>query len=236
MRGNQPCSAKTCKIERERTPASTATVLSLDHDCPKGQINIIMIRLIAALCKTLLEFVTDEQIFQYASDGHIHHGKGCPRCGTIGKLDPYGGYLRWLVSRRKRKTVYKRIRIRRFKCKSCCATHALLPDILTPYSQYSLHFKLTVLIAYFERCCTVEALCNEFGIAISTLYEWKKCLVSHKELMVGVLLDRKTSNLNFLHDLIGSADLSDMLNRFFRKFGFSFMQRTPATATLSNPP
>jgi transposase-like protein len=195
-----------------------------------------MIRLIAALCKTLLEFVTDQQVFQDASDVHIHHGKDCPRCGAIGQLDPYGGYLRWLVSRRKRKTVHKRIWIRRFECKSCGATHALLPDILTPYSQYSLHFKLTVLIAYFERGCTVEALCIEFEIAISTLYEWKKCMVSHKELMIGVLLSKRTPLHNFLRDLIDSDDLSGMLNRFFCKYGFSFLQRTPMIATLSNPP
>jgi transposase-like protein len=195
-----------------------------------------MIRLIAALCKTLLEFLNDEQIFQDASDGYIHHSKNCPRCGAIGKLDPYGGYLRCLVSRWKRKTVSRLIWIRRFKCESCNATHALLPDILTPYSSYSLHFKLTVLIAYFERDCTVEALCNEFEIAISTLYEWIKHLVLHKELMIGVLLNRKTSAFEFLRDIIASADLSDTLSRFFHKYGFSFMQRMPATATPSSPP
>jgi transposase-like protein len=229
-------SSNALQIERERTPASTATVLSLKHDCPKGQTNITMIRLITALCKTLLEFVNDEQIFQDASDGYIHYDNDCPRCGTIGKLDSYGGYFRWLISRWKRKGVSRRIWIRRFECKSCCATHALLPDILTPYSQYSLHFKLTVLIAYFERDCTVESLCNEFEIAISTLYEWLKRIASHKELMIGVLLSKRTPVLDFLRTLIGSDDLSDTLNRFFHKYGFSFLQRTSAIATLSNPP
>jgi transposase-like protein len=195
-----------------------------------------MIRLIAALCKTLFEFVTDEQIFQDASDGYIHHGNNCPRCGAIGKLDSYGGYFRWLISRLKRKTVSRRIWIRRFECKSCCATHALLPDILTPYSQYSLQFKLTVLIAYFDRGCTVEALCNEYEIAVSTLYEWLKRIALHKELMIGVLLSKRTPTHNFLRDLIGSDDLSGTLNRFFHKYGFSFLQRTSAITTLSNPP
>jgi hypothetical protein len=195
-----------------------------------------MIRLIAALCKTLLEFVTDEQIFQDVSDGYIHHGKGCPCCGAVGMFGTYGGYLRWLVSRRKRRTVSCLIWIRRFECGSCGATHALLPDILTPYSPYSLHFKLTVLIAYFERECTVETLCNEYEIAISTLYAWIKRLTAHKEFMIGVLLNRKISTLDYLRDLIDSADLSDKLDQFFRKYGFSFMQRMPATVTPSNPP
>jgi hypothetical protein len=126
--------------------------------------------------------------------------------------------------------------IRRFRCESCNATHALLPDILTPYSPYSLHFKLTVLMAYFERDRTVEELCNEFEIAISTLYAWIKRLASHKQLMIGVLLDRKVSALGFIHGLIGSTDLSGTLDRFFRKYGFSFMQGTTAVATISNPP
>jgi len=195
-----------------------------------------MIRVFAALCKTLLEFLSDEQIFQDASDGYIHHAGECPCCGTKGWLSAYGGYLRWLVSLRKRRTVCCHIWIRRFECGSCGSTHALLPDILVPYSPYSLHFKLTVLIAYHERDCTVEALCMEFGIAISTLYEWIKCLASHKELMIGVMLNRKASALGFLSNLIASADLSGILNRFFRKYGFSFMQRAPVAATLSKPP
>jgi transposase-like protein len=195
-----------------------------------------MIRLFSALCKSLLEYLSNEQIFLNSSDGYIHHDKGCPRCGAIGKLGPYGGYFRWLISHWKRKIDSRHIWIRRFKCESCGATHALLPDILTPYSSYSLHFKLTVLIAYFERDCTVVALCKEFEIAISTLYEWIKCLTSHKELMIGVLSNQKIPALDFLRDLIDSADLSGTLSRFFRKYGFSFMQRKPAIATLSGPP
>jgi hypothetical protein len=54
--------------------------------------------------------------------------------------------------------------------------------------------------------------------------------------MVGVLLSQKDSALDFLHVLIGSADLSDILSRFFRKYGFSFMQRESATATRPGSP
>jgi transposase-like protein len=195
-----------------------------------------MIRLFVALCKTLLENLTDGQIFQNATDGYIHHSKGCPCCGARGQLSPYGGYFRWLVSRRKRKNVEVRIWIRRFECKSCGATHALLPDILTPYSIYSLHFKLSVLIAYFERDGTVDEVCETFDIAVSTLYAWIERLASHKELMLGVLLSRKTPALDFIRDLIVSADLSDSLRRFFSKYGFSFMQNRSAPATQSIPP
>jgi len=195
-----------------------------------------MIRLFTALCKTLLGYLDDEQIVKESTDTYIHHGKACPGCGARGQLAQYGGYFRWLISRRKRKNVEAHIWICRFECQSCGATHALLPDILTPHSIYSLHFKLTVLIAYFERDCTVAYICGTFDIAVSTLYVWKELLASHRELMVGVLLSRKTPALDFLRGLAGSGNLSDGLRRFFDLYGFSFMQNRSVPATQSVPP
>ena len=221
--------------EKEPQPEQQ-TFFLLPCDCPKGQTNTIMIRLFTALCKTLLDYLDEEQILQDATDGYIHHGKVCPRCGARGHLSQYGGYFRWLVSRRKRKNVEARIWIRRFECQSCGTTHALLPDILTPHSIYSLHFKLSVLIAFFERDHTVADICGTFDIAVSTLYVWKELLASHRELMVGVLQSRKTPALDFLRGLVGSGNLSDDLNRFFHIYGFSFMQNRSVPATQPVPP
>ena len=195
-----------------------------------------MIRLFSALCKTLLEHFSDFNIFDEAIGDYVHHDKGCPRCDAIGKLSPYGGYFRWLVFRRKRKNVDMRVWVRRFECGSCDATHALLPDILVPYSMYSLNFKLTVLIAYFERDCTVVSVCSEYGIAVSTLYEWLHLLAAHKDLMIGVMLSRKTSAPTFLRNMIDSDDISESIRSFHGKHGFSFMQRIYQLATKSNPP
>jgi transposase-like protein len=195
-----------------------------------------MIRLFSALCKTLLEHFSDLNIFEESADIYVHHDKGCPRCGATGKLSPYGGYFRWLVFRWKRKNTDIRVWVRRFKCEACGATHALLPDILVPYSIYSLNFKLTVLIAYFERDCTVEAICAEYGIAVSTLYEWLKRLTAHKDLMIGVMMSRKTRGLEFLRELVSSDDLSESLSSFSGKHGFSFMQGNCQITTKSNPP
>ena len=115
-------------------------------------------------------------------------------------------------------------------------THALLPDILIPYSPYSLRFKLAVLTAYFERDATVAAICERFGIAVSTLYSWKKRLLEHKVLLLGMLESRKESGIIFLRNLSGAACLSDTLRSFFRRHVFSFMQGQPAKATRSPPP
>ena len=195
-----------------------------------------MIRLFTALCKTIFDILSDEIIFQDATDEFKHNNQHCPHCGTIGKLSSYGSYSRGCTSFKNGKIIDSRIKPLRFECGSCGKTHALLPDILIPYSPYSLSFVLTVMIAYFERESTVVSVCERFGIAISTIYEWKKRLLLHKELMLGVLISRKTPALDFLKGLLNSKHLSGLLNQFFNKYKFSFLQNRSTATTRSNPP
>jgi ribosomal protein S27AE len=200
-----------------------------------------MIRLFTALCKALFENLCDETIFLAAAGRFSYRGERCPKCGAGGKLSPYGDYSRGLVSLIGGKIDARRVKPLRFICAPCGATHALLPDILTPYSPYSLRFKLTVLIAYFEKMereqnITVAAICERFAIAVSTLYEWKELLLEHKDLMLGLLISRKEPALAFLRGLPGSGRPSGRLRDFFRKHGFSFLQNKSASAARSRPP
>ena len=133
-------------------------------------------------------------------------------------------------------TIESRISPLRFKCSSCGTTHALLPDVLIPYSPYSLRFKLVVLIACFERDTTIVAACDHFGIAVSTLYAWKARLLEHKELLLGVLASRKESFHAFLGGLLRSDCLSSRLYNFFHRHDFSFLQHQSMTAARSLPP
>ena len=184
----------------------------------------------------MFEILTDEAIFLEAKGGYRRSGEACPCCGAVGKLTEYGEYSRGLTYLQAGKVADSRVSPLRFECKSCGSTHALLPDIVIPYGRYSLGFVLTVLIAYFERASTVERICENFGIAISTIYEWKKRVLSHKDLMLGLLISRKMPALAFLRGLLGSDGMSDFLRRFFRKYGFSFMQRRSPSASRSRPP
>jgi len=195
-----------------------------------------MIRLYTALCKSKLAQLSDESIFREATDSFRHYGEKCPCCGSVGKLSSYGGYPRNLVSYKDGVITESLVNPNRYKCASCGATHALLPDILVPYSPYSLRFKLTVLLAYFERETTVEAVCKCFCIAVSTLYAWKKCLLSHKELLLGVLASRKEPIHDFLRNIYESACLSDRLQGFFNQHAFSFLQNRSIAPTPSHPP
>ena len=183
-----------------------------------------MIRLFTSLCKSVLEKMSDEAIFQEATDDFRYHNERCPGCGAEGKLSPYGDYSRYLVSHDGEEVLESRVSPLRFECVSCGITHALLPDIIVPYSQYSLRFMLTVLVAYFDRNTTVLAVCASYGIAVSTLYAWKHRLLEHKNLLLGVLASLKEPVQVFLRGLFISLRPSDQLCGFFRRYGFSFMQ------------
>ena len=174
------------------------------------------------------------QIYQDVADRYKHYDERCPHCGAKGKLKPYGSYYRHMVYYTDSKVEDKRIKVLRFKCKSCGKTHALLPDILIPYSSYTLAFKLTVLLEYFKREKTVIQICEYFGIAVSTLYAWKKQLLDHKELVIGVMASKTANIVAFLREFIDS----NCLQRFFSKYGFSFMQtrRNRRQTTQSVPP
>lgn len=61
---------------------------------------------------------------------------GCKYCGYEGMLHRHGYYSRNVITRH----CIKRINILRVKCPSCGKTHAVLPNFLIPYYQYSLEF------------------------------------------------------------------------------------------------
>jgi len=195
-----------------------------------------MIRLFAALCKVLLTKISEEDAFCKAIEESNLFRTACLKCGAIGKFSGYGSYDRGHVSYSDGVILDSRVSSRRVKCLSCNTTHALLPDTLVPYSPYTLRFKLLVLIAYFNRDTSVVSICEHFGIAVSTLYEWKKIMIAHKDFMLGVLISRKIPALEFLHNILGSIDTSGALRSFFNKHGFSLMQDASTSVTLSVPP
>ena len=229
--------SKSVQKKKEKEPkARTSQFFPFSKLAPERSANKEMIRLFTGLCKALFKELPDEEIFLEGTDKYGHYDKQSPCCGASGKLAPHGSCSRGLVYCKDGKVVATRVEPRRFKCAPCEKTHALLPDIIVPYSPYSLRFMLLVLIAYFEREETVVAVFERFGIAVSTLYEWKKRLALHKELMLGLLISQKTPALAFLEGLLGSARLSHALRDFFSRHAFSFLQRKPAAATRSRPP
>lgn len=195
-----------------------------------------MIRLFTALCKAYLKKLSDRQKFHEAASAYEHLAESCPNCGAVGKLELHGDYDRGLTSYEDGQIIDSTVSPERFLCLSCKTSHSLLPDIIIPYGRYSLTFVLAALIAYFERAATVAMVCEHYGIAISTIYDWRDRIALHKDLMLGALISQKQGVHSYILRLLGSDDLSGILRNFFRKYGFSFLQRRSTQASQSRPP
>jgi hypothetical protein len=228
-----------CSIQKEKEPLLAGTVLSpYPRFIPKKK-GIPhakkMIRFFGALCKTDLNLFSDIELFEAAVCAFRPDLGRCPHCGAA-SLSPRGEYKRYLVSFEGGAVVSKTLSVSRFVCASCGRTHALLPDVLIPQSPYGLRFVVSVLLSYFKRESTVSALCERFGIAVSTLYAWKARFASQLPLFLGLLKSKATNAMSFLAGLIESDDLSGPLSDFFRKHSFSFLQSAPLRTTRSLSP
>ena len=82
-------------------------------------------------------------------------------------------------------------------CDSCEHAHAVLPDVIIPYSSFSLLFVLRLLGHYFANLGSIEQLCERFGVSQNLFYKWLKLWNSHKQRWLGVLADSETSSISF---------------------------------------
>lgn len=144
-------------------------------------------------------------------------------------MSPFASYRRYLVEMKNGEPVAHTVTVQRYCCGSCRHTHALLPSMLIPYSSYSLRFILEVLRAYFLRMDTVAGICGRAGIAVSTLYRWKKLFLTHKQLWLGILEAACRDTSGFLSQLSGGT-----LKRHYLTFRVSFLQ--PFRRTVREQP
>lgn len=158
----------------------------------------------------------------------------CPLCGAKHPhWSIFAAYERDLISFEKGSYINYRITVSRIICSSCGHTHAILPEIIIPYGSYSLIFILTVLRDYYLSQMTVQALCDKYMIATSTLYAWKRLFQIHKKLWLGILENAITKPLTFLSAL-PSPTTSDDLALFFQRHAQSFLQGVTKTAHFNS--
>jgi transposase-like protein len=162
----------------------------------------------------------------------------CPNCGASHHWVYYSDYHRSL-------TEYsdsigdQEIVIPRYRCLSCGTTHAILPSPLIPYARYSLDFMCRVLLTYSRRNklgLTVQKVAEKFGIAISTLYEWKSRIQKCIPLSLGALRSQTVPIAVFVRFIGLWRNLAQGLRLFFETYGFSFMQRNPLKNTTDTKP
>jgi hypothetical protein len=187
-----------------------------------------MIRQETILYKLFLIKISDMELLEQTQPDY----NLCPACGSLGCCKLHDEYKRYMITIHKGKRVEYEIYIPRVFCDSCESTHALISDVLIPYGSYTLRFVLHVLRAYFNRNCTVEILCERFGIAVSTFYDWKNLFKEHANLWL--------SALNKIY-LVSIKEIDDFENidklpfSFFKRYGFSFLQRRKTTNYSRSP-
>jgi len=146
----------------------------------------------------------------------------CNDCQCRGECIRYGRYDRGYFLFPEDADSNERIFIQRVLCKACGVTHAILPEEIVPYAQYSIIFMLLVLEQYFlrpETHRTVQEICDEFRITPPLLYRWKKAFKKDKDKYLGVLESDKYTELEAL------SWLKDLPN-YGKGFAAGFLEKT----------
>lgn len=184
-----------------------------------------MIRKNSLFCKIIRIKKTSIQLFNESMQSYSWKNETCPWCGSKGSCVFHDTYTRSMTDFMHGKTIYGEACVIRLRCTSCGHTHAILPDVIIPYSVYGLFFILRVLAEYFLHLRTVEGLCARFGISVSMLYRWRGLFLSHKQLWLGVLDSAQTTPSKFIKLLCFLAQYSAFFScRFVLLSARSFLQ------------
>ena len=148
----------------------------------------------------------------------------CPICGSSFDCRIHAYYGRRIIDFIHGKPVIQEVTVLRLVCGSCGHTHAVLPDVVIPYSGYGLFFILRVLAEAFLRTSSLEQLCERFHITRNQFYKWKQLFSRHKQEWLGILEDSETSGLDFLLGISRLPEYSRFSGSFTDKTAYSFLQ------------
>lgn len=182
-----------------------------------------MIRKNVQNCKLNIIDQVSKTLFLLFMDRFRLINERCPSCNARGSCRFYACYVRNIIDIVNGKVMYDQLSIQRVIC-SCGHTHAILPDFIVPYRQYSLPFILKVLWLYFSHSMTFEELHEAYGISHSVLLRWKKDFGHHKDLWLGMAKSRQVMYNVFLNCLLSKNPFSDFTAAFYGKTLYSFMQ------------
>ena len=160
----------------------------------------------------------------------------CPICGSTGNCHIHDYYGRSIIDFRDGKRQKSDLCVMRVFCDSCEHAHAILPDIIIPYSSYSLLFILHLLGQYFAGRFTIEQLCERYEISQNQFYKWLALWKSHKQEWLGILGNQEVSDVSFLKRIVLMDSASSFSMGFVLRFTYSFLQshRNPVPASLKN--
>ena len=160
----------------------------------------------------------------------------CPICGSTGNCHIHDYYGRSIIDFRPGAQKKSNLCVLRVFCDSCNHAHAILPDVIIPYSSYSLFFVLRILGEYFAGLYTIEQLCERYGISRNQLFKWVALFKAHKQEWLGLLADAEMSDLSFLKNLAAAESYSSFSMEFILRSSRSFLQshRNPVPRSPKN--
>ena len=234
--------------KRERTNALAKHVLSLlphkpqapgskpHHLCLSALVYTAMIRKNLLNCKLNFDELYAKTIFPAFKEKYVSKKEVCPSCGASGFCRLFASYKRFLIDFAKGRIHQHHVKIFRVKCESCGHTHAILPDFIIPYCQYSMPFILQVLRVYFLREKTVREICDVFDISPQLFYRWLRVFGKHKTWHLGSLASAETNPGVFLDRVISRDPFTGFLSKFHEKTLFTFLQNHANPANCARKP
>ena len=147
----------------------------------------------------------------------------CPSCGAKGQCRIYASYERYIVDLNGGEVVSDILQIKRVLC-SCGHTHAILPDFIVPYRQYSLPFILFILKIWFSHAMTADDIEDTYGVSYKVLVRWRDIYGNHKDLWLGIVKSRQVSSLDFIENIFTQDPFSGFTIGFYQKTLYSFLQ------------
>ena len=160
----------------------------------------------------------------------------CPICGSTGNCHIHDYYGRSIIDFKAGKQEKSDLCVLRVFCDSCSHAHAILPDVIIPYSSYSLFFVLRILGEYFAGLYTIEQLCERYRVSQNQLFKWVALFKSHKQEWLGILGNQEVSDVSFLKRIVLMGSASSFSMGFVLRFAYSFLQshRNPVPVSLKN--
>lgn len=195
-----------------------------------------MIRKNLLLCKIIRIKTSSKSLFDSYMALFRPELETCPICGSTGNCHIHDYYGRSIIDFKSGRQKKSDLCVLRVFCDSCNHAHAILPDIIIPYSSYSLFFVLRILGEYFSDLYTIEQLCERYGISRNQLFKWLALFRSHKQEWLGLLSDAEVSDFSFLKILTSVDSFSSFSMEFIRRSSHSFLQshRNPILASPKN--
>ena len=94
----------------------------------------------------------------------------CPACPAVGRFSLHGYYERDIIYFDDDGVVCKPMEIKRIKCASCKATHAVMPGDIIPYKVLSLFAFVHILDTFFLKKASVLKMAGAWDFSFQFIY------------------------------------------------------------------